>query len=44
MKATNSLGAASRDIKEEEKQNGAVAIPIALDGIAVIVNDSVDVA
>lgn len=43
LDGTYSLGAASRDIKEEEKQNGAVSIPIALDGIAVIVNDSVDV-
>jgi phosphate transport system substrate-binding protein len=44
LDGTYSLGAASRDIKEEEKQSGAVAIPIALDGIAVIANENVDVA
>lgn len=43
LDGTYSLGAASRDVKEEEKQKGAVAIPVALDGIAVIVNESVDV-
>ena len=35
------LGGASRELKSSEKDAGAVAIPIALDGIAVVVNNSV---
>ena len=35
------LGGASRELKSSEKEAGAVAIPIALDGIAVVVNKNV---
>lgn len=32
------LGGASRELKEKEKKEGAKAVPVALDGVAVIVN------
>jgi phosphate transport system substrate-binding protein len=35
------LGGASRELKDSEKQAGATATPIALDGIAVVVNGGV---
>ncbi|MDC7225771.1 MAG: phosphate ABC transporter substrate-binding protein [Spirochaetales bacterium] len=35
------LGGASRELKGDEPANGAVATPIALDGIAVVANNSV---
>ena len=35
------LGGASRDLKSKESDAGAVATPIALDGIAVVANNSV---
>ncbi len=35
------LGGASRELKSEEKEKGAIATPIALDGIAVVVNKGV---
>ncbi len=35
------LGGASRDLKSSEVDKGAVAIPIALDGLAVVVNGNV---
>jgi phosphate transport system substrate-binding protein len=37
------LGGASRELKDSEKEKGAVATPIALDGIAVVVNGGVPV-
>jgi phosphate transport system substrate-binding protein len=36
-----SLGGASRELKDKEKEAGAMATPIALDGIAVVVNGGV---
>ena len=38
-----SLGGASRELKDKEKSAGAMATPIALDGIAVVVNGGVPV-
>ncbi|MBN2625489.1 MAG: phosphate ABC transporter substrate-binding protein [Spirochaetales bacterium] len=35
---TYSLGCASRELKDDEKAKGAVATPVALDGVAVVVN------
>ncbi|MDC7127071.1 MAG: phosphate ABC transporter substrate-binding protein [Spirochaetales bacterium] len=37
------LGGASRDLKSKESSAGAVATPIALDGIAVVANNSVGI-
>lgn len=41
LDGTYILGGASRNLKPEEKEKGAKALPIALDGIAVVVNSSV---
>lgn len=38
MTGTSDIGTSSRDLKEEEEGKGLVDIPIAFDGIAVIVN------
>lgn len=43
LSGTYSLGASSRDLKESEKSQGAQEIPIALDGVAVIVNSSIPI-
>jgi phosphate transport system substrate-binding protein len=44
LEGTYSLGGASRELKSGEKDEGAMATPIALDGVAVIVNkDSVTI-
>lgn len=37
------IGGASRELKQSEIDEGAVAIPIALDGIAVVVNNNVPI-
>ena len=37
------LGGASRELKAAEEEAGAVATPIALDGIAVVVNNNVNI-
>ncbi|MBI9103167.1 MAG: phosphate ABC transporter substrate-binding protein [Spirochaetales bacterium] len=41
LDGTYVLGGASRDLKSAEEEAGAVATPIALDGIAVVVNGGV---
>ena len=38
LEGTYSLGGASRELKSGEKEAGAMATPVALDGVAVIVN------
>lgn len=38
LSGTYSLGCASRELKDSEMAEGAVATPIALDGVAVVVN------
>lgn len=38
LSGTYVFGAASRELKEKEEAEGAFAAPIALDGIAIIVN------
>ncbi len=43
LDGTYLLGGASRNLKPEEKEKGALALPIALDGIAVVVNGGVNV-
>ncbi len=40
MTGTGDIGTSSRDLKEEEEGKGLVDIPVAFDGIAVIVNPS----
>ncbi len=38
IEGTYTLGGASRDLKDKEKEQGAAATPVALDGVAAIVN------
>jgi phosphate transport system substrate-binding protein len=38
LDGTYSLGAASRELKDGEKEDGALSIPIALDALAIVVN------
>ncbi len=38
LDGTYTLGAASREIKESEKEAGAIGVAVALDGVAVVVN------
>jgi len=43
MEGTIALGASSRNLRDSEKEAGVMATPIALDGVAVIVNDRVTI-
>jgi len=43
MEGTYTLGASSRTLKDAEEKAGVVATPIALDGVAVIVNGNVPI-